>query len=69
MKSKRLIAMLLAFLLVVVLFAGCGQTKDQPSTSGPAQSGDDRKKRQRRKKSKRSLPQLSSHALTSMIDP
>jgi putative aldouronate transport system substrate-binding protein len=72
MKSKRLIAMLLAFLLVVVLFAGCGQTKDQPSTSGPAQSGDDQEETptpQEEPKEVTTYTAFFNYALTSMIDP
>ena len=37
MKSKQLVDA--SALLVVVLFAGCGQTKEQPSTSEPTKPG------------------------------
>ena len=71
MKSKRLIAMLLAFLLVVVLFAGCGQTEEQPSTSEPAKSGDDSEKTPQEEKPGEvtTYTAFFNYALSSMVDP
>ena len=71
MKSKRLIAMLLAFLLVVVLFAGCGQTEEQPSTSDLLNPGtmEETPTPQEEPKEVTTYTAFFNYALTSMIDP